>query len=393
MLRVGLTGGIGSGKSTVAGRLAEHGAVVIDADAIAREIVEPGTEGLSALVAEFGTGVLADGSLDRPGLARLAFADEQSRQRLNAITHPRIGARTAELMARAAPEAIVVHDIPLLVEGGLTAIYHLVAVVDAPVASRVSRLGRRGLDEADARARIGAQATEAQRREAADVWLDNAETPDVLLAEVDKLWSDRLVPFEAHLRLRMPRPPAPARIAEYDPTWPTQAERIMARVRPAAAGKAIRLDHIGSTAVPSLAAKDVIDLQLTVASLQVADSLAVPLADAGFPRIERIDRDDPQPIDPDPEHWRKRLHVSADPGRAVNLHLRVADWPAQRLALLFRDWLRAHGEARQEYQQLKRALAATHAADDSVEGYAVGKQPWINAALVRAEEWARRAGS
>src|SRR3954470_23041384 len=171
MLRVGLTGGIGSGKSTVAGRLAEHGAVVIDSDKLAREVVEPGTPGLAELVEAFGDGILAgDGTLDRAELARRAFADDASRARLNGITHPKIGARTAELMAAAPEDAVVVHDVPLLVENGLGPNYHLVIVVDAPGQTRVHRLVEaRGMSEVDVRARIEAQAGEDARRAAADV--------------------------------------------------------------------------------------------------------------------------------------------------------------------------------------------------------------------------------
>ncbi|MER6872833.1 dephospho-CoA kinase, partial [Amycolatopsis sp. NPDC000673] len=151
MLRVGLTGGIGAGKSTVANRLAEHGAVVIDSDRIAREVVEPGTPGLAALTEAFGEEILAeDGSLDRPALAARAFADDESRKRLNAIVHPLVGQRTGELMAEAADDAVVVHDVPLLVENDLAPAYHLVLVVDAPVEVRVRRLVEvRGMPEAD----------------------------------------------------------------------------------------------------------------------------------------------------------------------------------------------------------------------------------------------------
>jgi dephospho-CoA kinase len=142
---VGLTGGIGAGKSTVARRLAEHGATIVDADALAREVLAPGTEGLAAVTARFGAGVLRpDGSLDRAALARVAFADDDSRRALEAITHPRIADRTAELFAAAAEDAVVVHDVPLLVEKGMAARYQLVVVVDAPVEVRVGRLVRRG---------------------------------------------------------------------------------------------------------------------------------------------------------------------------------------------------------------------------------------------------------
>lgn len=387
MLRVGLTGGIGSGKSTVANRLAEHGAVLVDSDRIARAVVEPGTPGLAAIAEAFGTGVLAaDGSLDRAALAARAFAGEESRRRLNGILHPLIGQRTAELMAGAADDAIVVHDVPLLVENDLAPAYHLVVVVDAPVEVRVRRLVEaRGMTEEDARARIRAQATEDQRRAVADVWLDNGGRRDAVLAEVDELWADRLVPFEANLRLRKPRPPASPVLSAYDPSWPLQAERRLARLRQLAGPRLARADHIGSTAVPGLPAKDVLDLQLTVSTLDDADALAEALADAGFPRLEGEWVDDPQGGG---TPWPKRLHVGADPKRAVNLHVRSVETPAWRLALLFRDWIRAHPGEREDYAVVKRRLADEHAADGTVEYYAEAKQGWVNEAFTRAEAWA-----
>ncbi|ATY12965.1 dephospho-CoA kinase [Amycolatopsis sp. AA4] len=391
MLRVGLTGGIGAGKSTVANRLAEHGAVVIDSDRIAREVVEPGTPGLAALTEAFGEEILAeDGSLDRPALAARAFADDESRKRLNSIVHPLVGQRTGELMAAAADDAVVVHDVPLLVENDLAPAYHLVLVVDAPVEVRVRRLVEvRGMPEADARARIRAQAAEEQRRAVADVWLDNGGTPDVVLAEVDALWADRLVPFEANLRLRKPRPPASPVISPYDASWPLQAERRLARLRQIAGSRLVRADHIGSTAVPGLPAKDVLDLQLTVSSLDDADALAEALADAGFPRREGEWWDDPQGGD---GKWLKRFHQSADPKRPVNLHVRSTETPAWRLALLFRDWIRAHPDERDGYARVKEELARKHSADGTVEQYADEKQGWVNAAFVRAEKWAEHSG-
>src|SRR5688500_5945930 len=148
MLRVGLTGGIGSGKSTIARLLAENGAVVIDADKLAREVLEPGSDGLEEVVAAFGEDVLnADGTLDRAALAAKAFATEEARQTLNGITHPRIGALTGQRMAEASEDAIVVHDIPLLVERDLAAAYHLVIVVHADAETRLRRLvSSRGMD-------------------------------------------------------------------------------------------------------------------------------------------------------------------------------------------------------------------------------------------------------
>jgi dephospho-CoA kinase len=195
VLRIGLTGGIGSGKSTVSRLLAEHGAVIVDADAIAREVVEPGTPGLAAVVEAFGTGVLApDGSLDRPALAAVVFADPEARRRLDAIVHPLVRARAAEVAAAAAPDAVVVHDVPLLVETGQAGLYDVVVVVEADPETRVARLVQRGLTAEDARARMAAQATDEQRRAVANVVLDNSGTPERLAEQVDRVWADRVVP-------------------------------------------------------------------------------------------------------------------------------------------------------------------------------------------------------
>ena len=193
-MQIGLTGGIGSGKSTAAGRFAELGALVIDADALAREAVEPGTDGLAAVVAEFGEQVLdADGRLDRPALARLVFGDEAARGRLNAIVHPRVRARAVELIAAAPPGTVVVQDVPLLVETEQAGAYDLVVVVEAPEELRVRRLAAdRGMSAEEVRARMASQATDEQRRAVADVVLVNDGTPDDLRAEVDALWADRI---------------------------------------------------------------------------------------------------------------------------------------------------------------------------------------------------------
>ena len=194
MLMVGLTGGIGAGKSEVARRLAELGAVVIDSDRLAREVVEPGTEGLAEVVAAFGPEVLGpDGALDRPALGRRVFGDEAARHRLEAIIHPRVRARSAELVAAAPPDAVVVNDIPLLVESGIGAGFDLVVVVASSEPSRLRRLARhRGMSAEEARSRMAAQATDEQRRAVADVVLDNDGSLEELRAAVDRLWHERL---------------------------------------------------------------------------------------------------------------------------------------------------------------------------------------------------------
>jgi dephospho-CoA kinase len=198
VLRVGLTGGIGAGKSAVSGLLAEHGAVVIDADILAREVVAPGTPGLAAVVDAFGTHLVRDdGSLDRDALGKIVFADPEARRRLEGIMHPLIRDETARRFASLPPDAIVVHDIPLLVEAGLAGGYDLVIVVEAPWEARLSRLAARGLPRDQAEARMAHQATDAQRRAVADILVDNAGTLDELRGCVDEVWRDLVVRRDA----------------------------------------------------------------------------------------------------------------------------------------------------------------------------------------------------
>ncbi|WP_446046065.1 dephospho-CoA kinase [Streptomyces olivaceus] len=195
MLRVGLTGGIGAGKSEVSRLLVDCGAVLIDADRIAREVVEPGTPGLAAVVEAFGADVLTeDGRLDRPKLGSIVFADRERLAAVNSIVHPLVGERSRaleEAAEAAAEDAVVVHDVPLLTENGLAPLYDVVVVVDADPATQLDRLVRlRGMSEQDARARMAAQATREQRREIADLVVDN----DVPLAElrrrVREVWAE-----------------------------------------------------------------------------------------------------------------------------------------------------------------------------------------------------------
>jgi dephospho-CoA kinase len=192
MLTVGLTGGIGAGKSEVSRLLVEHGAVLIDADRIAREVVAPGTEGLAAVVEAFGDEVLAeDGSLDRPKLGSIVFADQEKLALLNSIVHPLVGARSRELEDAAAQDAVVVHDVPLLAENGLAPLYDVVVVVDAAPQTQLDRLVRlRGMSEQDARARMAAQATREKRLEIADIVIDNDVPLPVLRQRVREVWDD-----------------------------------------------------------------------------------------------------------------------------------------------------------------------------------------------------------
>ena len=191
MRKVGLTGGIGSGKSTVSRLLASYGAAVVDADLVAREVVEPGTDGLRQVIEAFGPTVAPGGVLDREALGKVVFGDDEKRKVLSGILHPLIGARSAELMAAAETSGapVLVHDVPLLVENGLESLYDDVVVVDVPVELQLERLVRdRGMSEQDARNRIAAQATRKQRLAKATVVLDNSGTLAQLEEQVTALW-------------------------------------------------------------------------------------------------------------------------------------------------------------------------------------------------------------
>jgi dephospho-CoA kinase len=193
VLLVGLTGGIGAGKSTVADLLAERGAVIVDADEVARAVVEPGQPALEKLVERFGSGILdADGRLDRPTLAKLAFVDDESRRDLEGITHPAINEEFGRRVAEAASDAIVVLDVPLLTESPQARArgYQIVIVVEAPRDVRLARLEARGVNRADAEARMAAQAGDEERRKIATHVVDNAGDRASLERRIDELWAD-----------------------------------------------------------------------------------------------------------------------------------------------------------------------------------------------------------
>ncbi|OBK12574.1 dephospho-CoA kinase [Mycobacterium asiaticum] len=401
MLRIGLTGGIGAGKSALSKTFAELGGIIVDGDVIAREVVEPGTEGLKSLVDTFGEDILQpDGSLDRPALAAKAFANDEERQKLNGIVHPLVGKRRAEIIAGVSPDAVVVEDIPLLVESGMAPLFPLVIIVHADVELRVQRLVEiRGMTEDDARARISAQATDEQRRAVADIWLDNSGRPEALAERARDVWHNRILPFSHNLSQRQPAR-TPARVVSADPSWAEQAQRIVKRLQTTCGHRAVRVDHIGSTAVPKLDAKDVIDIQVTVESLDAAEELVEPLLSAGYPRLEHITQDaaktDARSTVPgidhsdDPALWGKRIHASADPGRPTNVHIRTAGWPNQQFALLFVDWLKANADVCEKYSAVKQDADASAGGD--IVRYITAKEPWFRDAYRRAWEWADATG-
>ena len=338
MLMVGLTGGIGAGKSTVTAVLAEAGAVIVDADRIAREVVEPGTPGLAMLVAEFGDDILGeDGALDRAALAARAFVDEERTAALNAITHPLIGERTAELFATAPQDSIVVHDMPLLVESGLAPGYHLVIVVDTPADIRLERLvHQRGMPEEDARARMARQASDEERRAVADVLLDNSGERHVVADLTRALVEVRLSPFEHNLRTGTPVI-GDRTVIPFRPQWAAEAERARARLRHVVGRFATRIDHVGPTAVAGLNAPDIIDLQVTVPDSATVERTVEALTSAGYVRDRSIE----QPL----LYW-------CDPARPLEVTVVPEDDPDHEFALLMAQVIESDPSARAEYEEI-----------------------------------------
>jgi dephospho-CoA kinase len=332
---VGLTGGIGSGKSTVARRFAELGAVVIDADQVAREVVEPGEPTLARIRDRFGAQVIsADGSLDRAGLAALAFPDPEALAALNAITGPAILERVAELRAKVPNDRVSVFDMPLLVERRLWVHEHLTVVVDVDVETRVKRLVEfRGLDEADVRHRMTNQASDEERRAVADVVIDNSGSPDELVARVDRVWHERIAPYAANLLSGIPTcrsglvplpPPPPDRAAR----GARVVARLVAALEPT--GLAADVEHVGSTAVPGASEEDVIEVRISLGSAADAErpELAAALRDAGYVPSAAAVCDTATPVGADPVGRPERCYAGCDPGQVVRLNVNA---PSERV--------------------------------------------------------------
>ncbi|MHA7283866.1 dephospho-CoA kinase [Arthrobacter sp. TMS2-4] len=319
MLRIGLTGGIAAGKSVVARRFVELGAVLVDADVLARAVVEPGSEGLDAVVTAFGPEILGtDGALDRPALGRLVFADATARERLNTIIHPRVRAAAATLIDGAPEGAVVVEDIPLLVETGQAARFHLVVVVDARDAVRIERMvDRRGMERSDAERRIAAQASREDRLRAADAVLVNDRGVDELLAATDHLWRTRIMPFRDNLAGR--------RAADADARRPTAGlagtrglhDRVRAKLE-AALAPGCSVDPADATRDDTR--DDVVHAALRVTVPAAGDLAAASdaVARAGFPRAE--------PATAGGRATAAALHRAADP--AIDVAVSVGAAPA-----------------------------------------------------------------
>lgn len=282
MLHVGVTGGMASGKSTVAAILSELGASLVDADLIAREVVDVGAPGLAAVAEAFGPEVLRpDGSLDRAALAQQVFDDDAALRLLNGIVHPLVREQTRAQVGRLPEDAVVVHDVPLIVENDMGAQFHLVVVVGASVAVRTERAMARGLSESSVIARIAAQADDRARRLAADVWLDNEGSASDLRAVVELLWRARIVPFAENLSSGQWAEPGEM-IAAPDPReWREQADRLTARIERATGG-AVSARQVPPVEQPTL---DVIELRADPATPDLPPDA---LQAAGFVKVREL---------------------------------------------------------------------------------------------------------
>lgn len=378
MLRIGLTGGIGAGKSTIAEQFRERGVPVIDADEIAREIVEPGEPALASLVSEFGEQILhPDGTLNRGGLAVVAFSDPQSTARLNAIMHPAIAERTRAHYDRHADASIVVHDVPLLVENSMTRLYHLAVLVDTPADVRLTRLvDSRGMDPADAQKRIGAQASDAERLAACDVVIDNSGTPEAARAAFTTMFEKRIQPFADNLAAGRTAERSGVELVPAGERHGQTARRLSSRISHALTEAGLpdaEVEHIGSTSVPGLLAKDIIDLQVLTRSDADWDAAAQALTAAGYPQhhMEAFDDWD------DAGHVPKRFHRNADPGQPVNVHVRTRGSLSARFAAHFAQRLRTDAALRADYEGTKKRLAEQHLDDRSTSRCAETKEPFF----------------
>lgn len=335
VIAVAVTGGIGSGKSTVSAILGRRGAVVVDSDRLAREVVALGTPGLAAVLERFGPSVrAADGGLDRPALAAVVFADPAARADLEGITHPLVRARFTAIRDAAPPGAVVVNDIPLLTTLPAAAAFQLVVGVGAPLAARLDRLVRRGLTEGDAKARVAAQLDDAERAALCDLWLDNGGNLTDLERSVGLLWSERLRPFAANVAAGRPAPrTGPGSDANARPS-PALVALVAARISAAAEGRpAVEAGALAVTGPPAAdgrSAAAALQLQLTVEHAARAAALIAPLGAAGFPAVERARPTPPRGLEPsaDAGTGRRWLHANADPGQVVDLVVRLsADGP------------------------------------------------------------------
>ncbi|MEO7060822.1 MAG: dephospho-CoA kinase, partial [Lapillicoccus sp.] len=235
-------------------------------------------------------------------------------------------------------------------------------------------------------------ANDEERREAADVWIDNEGSPESTFAQVDAVWAARLAPYDAHLRsgTRSRRPERGSVVVDPDPAWAAEGRRLVAKLTDAWGDRAVRVDHIGSTSVPGLAAKDVIDLQVGVRILADADAhdVVADLLARGFVRSEGNAGDTPHGDHP-ASSWAKRFFGSMDPARIAHVHVREMGSPGWEFALLFRDWMRADGAARDAYAAEKRRIL-THA--PTTRAYVAAKEPWFDTAYASAQAWGRQTG-
>lgn len=404
MLEIGLTGGIGSGKSTIAHELASLGAHVIDSDQLARDVVAPGTEGLAQVVASFGPEMLfEDGNLDRAKLGRRVFSKPEDLATLNGIIHPLVRQRSEEKVRALPPGAVVVHDVPLLVEKHMAKLYDLVMVVSASRATRQKRLlDSRALSLEDIERRMAAQATDEARREVADIWLNNDGDPTATTHVLRQVWHERLAPYAVNLANERPASHSGLlnllRSQQNGRNWHIKATQMANRIGYRLGIREGDICHIGATAVPGLDAEDVVELQLGVATRREAESVTASLASAGYPLVadaeggaacedfERWWSTHAQTVGSGRDGF-ERVHASADPGQNALVYVRQISSARWAYPLLMRDWLRADPRARDDFSRVRARWAG---ASVSRETFAAQCAAYLDGVTPAALAWAEQ---
>lgn len=401
LLHIGLTGGIGAGKSTVAAIFAELGAQIIDADKLAHEVLEPGSSALAEIGEVFGSEFInSAGELERGALGAYVFNNPEQLKKLNAIVHPAVAKLTKDRVAELPADAVIVHDVPLIAENDLKANYHLVFVAQCPQQIRMDRLTQeRGMSLENARSRIAAQANDEQRRKIADALIPTHGSIETTRAAVEKLWQERVLPMQRNMMQNTRSPHSPqVRLLPNPPeprSWQVQAQQLMDRIIVVLkdvglqVGTDFTVDHIGSTAIGGIWAKDVLDVQLQVINESAQERISQALIAGGFPGQPAFDYAKSGWPAGAGNRVPKMFHANADPAREVHIHIRAVDSLAASYALNFVKLHRQSLIQRDRYAQLKAQLLRTTANRaeyaDRKEAYFDDVWPAIAQLLTEAE--------
>lgn len=348
MIKIGLSGGIGSGKSTVVKMLSSCGAYIIDSDKLAREVVEPGTPGLHSIVEHFGEKVLAEsGELNRNALSAIVFQSDEARKVLNSITHPRIAQRTQQLIEEAPRDSIIVHDTPLLVELNLGVFYDAVIIVWASMETRLHRLQKyRDMPQEEALSRIHAQTSDEIRSQTADVVIDNNSTVEAARAQVYDLFYHYLVPWRDHLIEGEPLSMPISLVSHQgkNPIAPKIIARLWTLLHSVTDSGIVSIEHIGATSMNLSLGQDIIDIHITVTHWNKKDIILSTLKDGGYVMVKYRH---------DEEKLAEYILSSTNPLRKSCIYIHHVDNPCREMYLHSNEFLRLHPQYHQQYIQSK----------------------------------------